>query len=472
MKQSHQKNLSLVSLISLLTQSCEIEVPVTRLQQQQEKRECAAVQQIQTVDEQVTLPTTTEGSRVQSGPEFTHSCNVNTAGVQGDGTEQDAGEYRRTSDTQTPGTIHRNLGDEVKGLEYSEESYDLLQDNYRVANETCNFKESAKWAKKCLALMKKRHPEEDHPDVAYDLNRVGVSLKEIADYEEALAYQKQALEMRSRILLADENDAERQEDVAYSLSEVGGTLARLGKYERALEYKEQALKIRQKLFKDEDHPSLAHSLNSIGELLTHLGRHEEALEQKQKALSIRQRLLGNQNDPDVARSLTSVGIGLEFCDRYREALAHKEQALTMYQSLYQGKDHPNLGHALNNVGETLIRAADSAVFNPEEGIKRCQDALDMRIRLYPDQDHLQIAYSLHCIGLGLSKLGRSGEGLDKFRRALAMSLRLYPDLEQPHPYMERMMRDLERVISSKEELIVFCREVLGEEHSLIKLCTA
>ena len=178
------------------------------------------------------------------------------------------------------------------------------------------------------------------------------------------------------------------------------------------------------------------------------------------------RLHNNQDHSDVARSLTGVGISLESLRRYAEALQRKKEALAIYQRLYAGKDHPSTAHALNNVGETLIKAEDPAVFSAEEGIERCQQALDMRKRLYPDQDHLQIGYSRHCVGLGSYKLGDLGDGLADCKEALSMVKRLFPDPERPHPYMRRMVEDLEKVMNSKEELIELCREVLEEEHSL------
>ncbi|MEO1219461.1 MAG: tetratricopeptide repeat protein [Bacteroidota bacterium] len=346
---------------------------------------------------------------------------------------------------------------------------ELVKSAGNVSFDSCNYQESVKWAKKSLDLMQSRHPGKDHPDVAYSLNRVGVSLKEVANYEEALRYQKEALEMRKRILREDESNSGKQEHVAYSLSEVGGTLARLGKYAEALDYKAKALHIRRNIFEGQDHPGLAHSLNSVGELLTHLGNYNEGLKEKQEALAMRERL-DDRDHPDIARSLTGVGIGLESCGKYPEALEHKKRALAMYQRLYGRRDHPSLGHALNNVGETLIKAAHPAVFNPEEGIKHCKEALDMRSRLYPDlRDHLQIAHSLHCIGLGLCKLARLEEGFDKFREALIMYLRLYP--EDPHPYMKRMVQDLrglELEEDSKQKLIKLCKEAMGAEHYLMK----
>ncbi|MEO1219021.1 MAG: tetratricopeptide repeat protein [Bacteroidota bacterium] len=363
----------------------------------------------------------------------------------------------------------RMLFERLDKSQYPQEAYALTDYLTEVCRETCRFKESEKWARECLNLIKVLCPDQDHPKIAYDLNRVGASLKEVGDHKQALEYQQSALKIRERISSQDPDpdNAEKSEAVARSLSEVGGSLAQLGRYEEALGCKKQSLEIRQRLFGNQDHPEIAHSLNSVGELLTHSGQHEEALQYKQLALGVRQRFHNNSDHRDIARSLTGVGIGLEDLGKYQKALEAKQEALAMYQRLHKDQDHPDLGHALNNVGETLIKAGDPAVCNPAEGTQYCQQALDMRKRLYPDQDHLQIACSLHCVGLGSYKLGDVGDGLAYYcKEALSMVKRLFPDPERPHPYMKRMVKDLKKAMSSRDELIELFQEVLGEEHSL------
>ncbi|MEN0016496.1 MAG: tetratricopeptide repeat protein, partial [Bacteroidota bacterium] len=358
--------------------------------------------------------------------------------------------------------------------QYSPEAYTLAEYLTAVCRETCLFPESATWAEECLRLIQKRYPNQDQPEVAYSLNRLGASLVETAQHEAALSYKQRALDMRRRLFGSTpvpflpflRQASPDHEDIAYSLSEVGGSLAQLGRHEEALAYKRQSLEMRQRLFGEQDHPEVAHSLSRVGELLSHLGNNEESLGYKLEALAMLRRLHASQDHPDIARSLTGVGISLESLRRYAEALQRKKEALAIYQRLYKDKDHPSTAHALNNVGETLIKAEDPAVCNPEEGKQYCQQALDMRKRLYPDQDHLQIAHSRHCVGLGSYKLGDVEDGLADCKEALSMAKRLFPDPERPHAYMRRMVADLEKVMNSREELIELCREMLGEAHSL------
>ncbi|MEO1218962.1 MAG: hypothetical protein AAFV97_00480 [Bacteroidota bacterium] len=88
----------------------------------------------------------------------------------------------------------------------------------------------------------------------------------------------------------------------------------------------------------------------------------------------------------------------------------------------------------------------------------------------PNQDHVQIAHALHCIGLGLYKLGDLEDGLAYGKASLSMLKRLYPDPAQPTPYMRRMVRNWATVLKPdpKRKLIKLCREVLGARHLLTK----
>ncbi|MEO1301140.1 MAG: NB-ARC domain-containing protein, partial [Bacteroidota bacterium] len=123
--------------------------------------------------------------------------------------------------------------------QYSPEAYTLAEYLTAVCRATCLFPESVAWATECLRLIQRRYPNQDQPEVAYSLNRLGASLVETAQHEAALSYKQQALDMRRRLFGSTplpflpflRQASPDHEDIAYSLSEVGGSLAQLGRYE-------------------------------------------------------------------------------------------------------------------------------------------------------------------------------------------------------------------------------------------------
>jgi tetratricopeptide (TPR) repeat protein/CHAT domain-containing protein len=111
---------------------------------------------------------------------------------------------------------------------------------------------------------------------------------------------------------------------------------------------------------------------------------------------------------------------------YKEALRCCERALALYERLYPKQDHPDLARSVNNLGYVL-----EALGEPGKALPYYQRALAIRERLYPKQDHPDLARSLNGVGWVLEALGEPGEALPYFKRALAMYQRLFLGQDQP-----------------------------------------
>ena len=111
----------------------------------------------------------------------------------------------------------------------------------------------------------------------------------------------------------------------------------------------------------------------------------------------------------------------------RKALQHFERALAMKERLYPKQDHPNMAISLNNMGYLLYSLGE-----PREALPYCERALAMCERLYDKQDRPDLAVSLNNMGSVLKSLGEPRKALPYYERALAMNERLYDKKDHPN----------------------------------------
>ena len=105
---------------------------------------------------------------------------------------------------------------------------------------------------------------------------------------------------------------------------------------------------------------------------------------------------------------------------YQAAVRSLERAVAVLERLYPKQDHPDLAGSLTNLGLVL-----DALGQPGKALPYRERALAMYERLYPKRDHLDLAASLNNLGAVLHSLGQAGKALPYLERALAMRLRLY-----------------------------------------------
>jgi CHAT domain-containing protein/Tfp pilus assembly protein PilF len=186
---------------------------------------------------------------------------------------------------------------------------------------------------------KERYPQ-GHPDLARNLNNLGVLLQAQGEYAKALGYYRQALDMYQQ-LYPKERYPQGHPDLTTSLSNLGLLLQAQGEYGQALDYLRQALQMDQQLYPKErypqGHPLLARTLNSLGALLQAQGEYAKALGYYRQALDMYQQLYPKerypQGHPDLALSLHNLGSLLYAQGEYAQALGYSQQALQMYQGL-------------------------------------------------------------------------------------------------------------------------------------------
>jgi tetratricopeptide (TPR) repeat protein len=217
-----------------------------------------------------------------------------------------------------------------------------------------------------LAMCQRLY-EGDHPEVVRSLMSLGLVLRALGNYRQALNMDEQALAMCQRLYEGD------HPDVAESLVQLAADLRGLGELERARELHERALAMYKRLYEG-DHRHIAMSLSIVAIGLHRIGDHERSRELDEEALAMYQRLYQGDH-PEVARSLRYLAYDLSAVGQYERARDMNEQALAMRQRLYEG-DHPD-------VAESLVQlAADLRGLGELERARELHErALAMRERL-------------------------------------------------------------------------------------------
>lgn len=195
---------------------------------------------------------------------------------------------------------------------------------------------------------------DDQASVATSFNNMSVVLGfDLGDFDQALANQLQALQIRERLgsvqplyqsyntlgviydNLGKEDDAVRylnraldgwrslklQPRIAATLSNLAGVYTKTGELDRALGLQQEALSLRRTL---SNTSGVAMSLENIGAILTRMGRLDEARARLDSSLDIRRRLGEKKN---TASSLLALARLEERAGRDREAEARITEAL-------------------------------------------------------------------------------------------------------------------------------------------------
>ncbi|HEX7184698.1 MAG TPA: serine/threonine-protein kinase [Thermoanaerobaculia bacterium] len=270
------------------------------------------------------------------------------------------------------------------------------------------------------------------------LNQLGVVYEEEGKYPQALARQRESLEIRRRL------PGISKAELAASIADFGVVLFQIGRYPEALASFEEALALQ----KDElgaQHPEVGSTLNRIGGVLYTQGRYEESVVRLREALAIREAALGPVHRL-VADTLNNLANSLDLLTRYEEALACYQRALEIQRQVF-GDRHPDLARSLDNIG---------AVYSHRRMWKEALDyhrqALDMRDRTV-GRNHPKTSLTLHNVGNAYMLQGRYEEALPWVREALAVREKT---LELDHPWVAEelvVLADLERRLGRPEKVV-------------------
>ena len=140
-----------------------------------------------------------------------------------------------------------------------------------------------------------------------------------------------------------------------TFSQVGDMLQSLGKLDEAKAYYRKSLEIKTKIYRTKNNPEIAKIIHNIGVVLQGQGKLDMAEAHYRKALEIEFKLYGTRVHIDVAKTIHNIGIVLQSQGKLDEAEAHYRKALEIEFKLYGTKDHPDVVKTKFAIATILIQ---------------------------------------------------------------------------------------------------------------------
>jgi len=187
------------------------------------------------------------------------------------------------------------------------------------------------------------------------LNNIGSAYSEKGQFEDALTYYQQALQLREK--------SNAPQDIVEAVHNLGDTSANMGQYDHAISYYLRALDLRRQI---SDQRGAAIESESLGILFDYQGRFGAAIKSEQEALQAFQKL--NEKGPWLPRMMDASAEALILAGRGDEANAGIEESVKLSREL---NNDSVLAEALGVRGDSSFYAGDfkSARASYEEALQ-------------------------------------------------------------------------------------------------------
>jgi len=180
--------------------------------------------------------------------------------------------------------------------------------------------------------------------IANKYTKQGDLAEALAPYERVLAIDEQAFGPDHPNVANDVNN------LGLVLRDLGDLAGARGAFEIALVIDERAW--------GPEHPNVARSVNNLGLVLQDLGDLAGARAAFERALAIDKRVFGPDH-PNVARDVNNLGLVMRDLGDLAGAQAAFERALAIDERAFR-PDHQNIGRDVNNLGSVLLVLGDLA----------------------------------------------------------------------------------------------------------------
>jgi tetratricopeptide (TPR) repeat protein/class 3 adenylate cyclase len=229
--------------------------------------------------------------------------------------------------------------------------------------------------------------------LAYCLGNIGWIYNKQSDYEKAMMYYTQSLQIKEEL--------GNKKGIASSLNNIGLIYYEQGDYSKAMAHYTQSLQIKEELG---DKTGIASSLNNIGLIYYEQGDYSKAIGYYTQSLKIEE-ILGNKNGS--ASSFNNIGLIYYEQGDYAKAMANYTQSLQIHEEL---GDKTGIANALNNVGLIYKRQGDYS-----KAMANYTQSLQIKEEL---GDKNGIANSLKNIGLIYKSQGDNTKAMAYYTQSL------------------------------------------------------
>jgi tetratricopeptide (TPR) repeat protein len=271
----------------------------------------------------------------------------------------------------------------------------------------------------------------EHPKTGSSLSRLGLLLKDKADYAGAEILLKRALE------ISEKAKGPEHPVTGIRLNNLGLLLKAKGDYAGAESLFRRALAISEKS-QGTEHPVTGTRLSNLGLLLKAKGDYAGAEPLYRRALAISEKSQGSEH-PVTGTRLSNLGLLLETRGDYSGAEPLYRRALAIGEKS-QGPEHPSTGKKLNNLGLLLKIKGDLAGAEPlyTRALAICEKT--------QGPEHPDTGTSLNNLGSLLKAKGDLAGAESLFRRALAISEKIQGT---EHPVTGTRLSNLALLLKAK-----------------------
>ena len=210
------------------------------------------------------------------------------------------------------------------------------------------YPEARKQLERALELRRRVLGAEDAKTLQ-SAARLGAVAYYQGKYAEAEVLESQALGAQRRVL------GPERPDTLLSMSNLALVYRNEGKYAQAEALLAETLEIRKRVFGAE-HPDTLSSMNNLAIVYEDEGKYAQAEELDAQSLEIRKRVLGPEH-PDTLKSMGNLALVYEFEGKHAQAEALLVQTLEIRKSVF-GSEHPETATTLYNLGCFAARRGD------------------------------------------------------------------------------------------------------------------
>jgi len=319
---------------------------------------------------------------------------------------------------------YANTLDEVGDTYYAMGDYRNALKYYRLALEI---------RKKVLGV--------NHSAYATSVSNMGYAYNSLGDYNNALTYFLEAVKIReinknekNPFLDDNDNDMIKERDPWYAaeLSNAGSIYSKIGDYQNALKFCTQALEIRLKILDhhieikhpdaalgDSHRDAISRSYSNLGSIYSDICDYQNAFKYYSLALeTLKQKSIQLENDLGYATALSNLGTGYKNLDDNKNALICYKQAIEIEKKVL-GEDHPNYATTLSNIGVIYRDMGDY-----QNSLNYFTQAMEIRKKVLGTK-HPYYALSLGQIAYIYDKTGDYKNALKYYTQAMEIDKKVY-----------------------------------------------
>lgn len=305
--------------------------------------------------------------------------------------------------------------------------------------------------------IRRENLEANDPDIGLTLQRLGFLKQRTGDAEMAEKLYKEAL-----AIFQSGSDEQSVMEAASLTNNLGMIYEGRADYEQAAANYRQAIETIRSLQGD-DFPRVINYLSNLGFTLNLMGDTDEAEPYLAEAVEVAKRVRGERH-PHTALAMNDYANFHFSHNNFEKAEEMYSEILDIYVEAF-GEDHPAIPVFYNNLGNTRDNLGDY-----ETALDYHQKALDRRIELYGDVHH-QTAQSYANKATTLKNMEHYDDALENYNIALEIEREVYEDLHPEVAYSHAAIGNVYKLLGQMDEAeqnylkgYEILLEVLGEDH--------